>query len=219
MATNDMQISPIPPEDIPDVINTQFDELSKLKKKVDHANKKADQAKDSADSAYCKSAGLFQKKEAIESLQTATRDLAESQSAMADAQETMFKYQEKIGTVMKSLFSLGVANIAANRTVVRELELRLRGASEEELDDLARNEIVNVVKQLKAQEDIMNKQSKLADKVRRLEAETAEAKETDEVLANQIQTQAHWIAGQNQKWKTSAQKEEQQDKEIKTIKQ
>lgn len=49
---------------------------------------------------------------------------------------------------------------------MRELELKLKGASEEELDELARREIISVVKQLKAQEDIMKKQSDLSDKVR-----------------------------------------------------
>ena len=53
------------------------------------------------------------------------------------------------------LFGLGVSNLAMNRSVVRGVEMRLKGASEEELDELARQEILGVVRQLKAQEDIM----------------------------------------------------------------
>lgn len=57
------------------------------------------------------------------------------------------------------MFGLGVSNIAVNRTIVRELELRLEHASEEEIDDMARQELLNVVHDLKAQEDITKKQT------------------------------------------------------------
>ena len=68
-----------------------------------------------------------------------------------------FEYQKKLGEITKYLFGLGVTNIAMNRSVVRELELKLQGASAEELDEFARRELLGVVKQLKAQEDIMKK--------------------------------------------------------------
>ena len=53
-----------------------------------------------------------------------------------------------------------------NRSVVRELELKLKGASAEEISDLAKQELVNVVTQLKAQEDIMLKQDKIMKEVK-----------------------------------------------------
>lgn len=89
-----------------------------------------------------------------------------AQICSAEAQEVSFTYQQKLAEMTKFLFALGVSNIAMNRSIVRELELKLKGASEEELDELARREIISVVKQLKAQEDIMKKQSDLSDKVR-----------------------------------------------------
>jgi chromosome segregation ATPase len=84
---------------------------------------------------------------------------------MTDVQKLTLEYQEKITQITQYLFGLGVSNIAANRSVVRQLELKLKGASKEELSELARQELLNVVKQLKAQEDIMEKQSKLSSKV------------------------------------------------------
>lgn len=209
----------VSPEVIPSIISSKFDELSELKKKVKESREKADQARNSAERASEKSAGLFQKKEAIESLQEATCDLAESQAAMVEAQETTFKYQEKIAKIMQFLFALGISNIAAHRVVIRELELRLKGASEEEIDDLTRNEIVNVVKQLKKQEDIMRKQEELSKRVKKLESDLADSKEKNELFSSQIQTQMLWNAGQDKKWKVSVQKEEQQDNEIENIKQ
>ena len=58
---------------------------------------------------------------------------------------------------IRYLFGLGVSNLAANRTVVRELELKLKNASKEELSELARQEITNVILQLRAQEDMQNR--------------------------------------------------------------
>ena len=216
MTSNEMQIYEIPSEEIPSVINSVFDELSASKRRVEEAREKAEEAKESADNANKKSAGLFKKKEAIESLQDATCKLSDSQSAIVDAQEVAFKYQEKIGRAMQYLFGIGTCNIASTRMVVRELKLRLEGASKEEISDLERNEIINVVRQLKAQEDIMNRQDALSKKVRTLELDLKDAKEKDEILSDQIQKQAQRIVSQNQKW---TQKTEQQDKEIKTIKQ
>ena len=151
---------------VPSIIQEQFNGLKVLKQNVSEATKKAEAAKDSAKSAKEKSAGLFHKREAIESLQEATVDLADAQISAAQAQQVSFEYQQKIAEITKYLFALGVSNIAMNRSVVRELEFKLKGASEEELDEFARQEIIAVVKQLKAQEDIMKKQSDLTEKVK-----------------------------------------------------
>lgn len=146
---------------VPSIIQEQFSGLKELKGKVGEATKKAKSAQMSAEDAKNKSVGLFHKKEAIELLQDATVDLAEAQISAAQAQEVSFEYQQKIAEITKYLFALGVSNIALNRSVVRELEMKLKGASEEELDEFARQEIIAVVKQLKAQEDIMLKQEQM----------------------------------------------------------
>ena len=101
------------------------------------------------------------KKKAIESLQTASVELAKAVQSSARAQNAAFDFQTRLAEVTKYLFSLGVSTVAANRLVVRELEARLRGASEEELSELARQEILAVVKQLKEQEDLLNRQEEL----------------------------------------------------------
>ena len=151
---------------VPGIIQEQFKGLKELKQNVNEAIKKADKANDAAQVAKGKSAGLFQKKEAIESLQEATVNLADAQITATKAQKVSFEYQQKLAEMTKYLFALGVSNIAMNRSVVRELELKLKGASKEELDEFARQEIISVVKQLKAQEDIMKKQSDLTEKVK-----------------------------------------------------
>ena len=176
---------------VPSIIQEQFNGLKVLKQNVSEAAKKAEEAKGSAKLAKEKSAGLFHKKDAIESLQEATVDLADAQISAAQAQEVSFEYQQKIAEITKYLFALGVSNIAMNRSVVRELELKLKGASEEELDEFARQEIIAVVKQLKAQEDIMKKQSDLAEKVKAHEVilrnHAEKDKEHDKLIAGNKQ--------------------------------
>jgi hypothetical protein len=146
-------------------IHSQFDELQELGVLVNEAIQKAEEAQKSADLAKEKAAGVFRKKGAIESLQTAAADLAEAQVTAAEAQKLTFRYQERVGEITRYLFCLGINNIALNRTIVREIEMRLRDASREELSDLARQELINTIEQLKAQEDIMKKQSDLARRI------------------------------------------------------
>ena len=152
-------------DQVPSIIRDQFIGLKALRDNVDTATKKADLAKNSALSAKNKSSFWF-KSHAIEALQEATVDLADAQISSVQAQEVSFEYQQRIAEITKYLFALGVSNIAMNRSVVRELEMKLEGASKEELDEFARQEIVAVVKQLKAQEDIMEKQNDLSEKVK-----------------------------------------------------
>lgn len=175
---------------IPSIIQEQFYGLKALKDNVSEATKKAEFAENSAQAAKEKSARLFHKKEAIESLQEAIVDLADAQISAAQAQEVSFKYQQKIAEISKYLFELGVSNIAVNRSVVRELELKLKGASEEELDEFARQEIIAVVKQLKAQEDIMKKQGDLSEKVKVHETTLRKHEQKDKSQDEEIARQA-----------------------------
>lgn len=162
---NDVEFVVVDEAEIPSIVTSQFSILQELSNKYEKALTKAKSAKESAETAHEKSAGLFKKKDAIEALQDAQLDTAEALIYMTDVQNLTLEYQENITQITQYLFGLGVSNIAANRSVVRQLELKLKGASKEELSELARQELLNVVKQLKAQEDIMEKQSKLSSKV------------------------------------------------------
>lgn len=197
---------------VPSIIQEQFDGLRKLRNKVQLSTQKADTAQTSAQEAAEKSVGLGHKKEAIECLQSATVDLADAQIAAAEAQEVSFEYQQKIGEMDKYLFALGVSNIAINRSVVQELELKLKGASEKELDEFARKEIISVVKQLKAQEDIINKQSELSKKVRLHESELIQQQKASEELAKELQAQSQKNKEQDKKLDAAVKKDREQDK-------
>ena len=160
-------ISGVNIENLPSVLSSQFDKLNLLQYNVEKSLDMAIEAKIKSEDAYVKM-GIFDysKKDAIKLLQEASKGLAEGIMTAAEAQKVSFEYQTKLTEITKFLLRLGLSNIAMNRSVVRELELKLKGASEEEISDLAKQELKNVIMQLKAQEDIMNKQAKLTDKVK-----------------------------------------------------
>lgn len=162
---NYIELENIDEEQLPAIILGQIQQIKELDEYIAIAAEKAENAKKRAETAKGQSAGLFQKKEAIVSLQQTAVDLAEAQEAAVDAQTVSFEYQKKLGEITKYLFALGCTNMASNRVVVRELKHALEGASAESLDELAKREIINVIQQLKSQEDIFNKQYELSKKV------------------------------------------------------
>lgn len=169
-STPEVRRSPLPFDErmLPELIHGQISKLNELDAIVQTALKAAEKAEERAKAAAELSAGrgFFKdkKKEAIEHLQSAGVDLAEAVQSGAQAQKTAFEFQTRLAEISKYLFSLGVNNVAANRMVVRELEARLKGASEEELSELARQEVLALVTQLKEQEDLLKKQEDLRKK-------------------------------------------------------
>ena len=142
-------------EQLPAVISETLSNIVEFDQKIKTA---VINAKDLADKAEKKDAGwsLFgrDKKEAIEALQKAMVCQAQVLSDTIDANESLFKNQQQMARGMRCLFGLGVASIAANRSVVSQLEHKLRSASQEELSEMAREEIRNVILQLRAREDM-----------------------------------------------------------------
>lgn len=148
-------------EQLPTIIGNTFKHISEVDRKISNAVSRAEEAKQLADEASQKNAGWSffgsDKKEAIEALQSAAKSQANALSDSVDANKELFNNQKKMSEALRYLFGLGVANMAANRTVVRELELKLKNASQEELSELARQEITNVILQLRTQEDVQYK--------------------------------------------------------------
>lgn len=163
-----IDINAVEVHELPSVLSSQFDKLAILETNVQKSVNMALEAKNKAEDAQVK-IGLFDysQKDAIKLIQSASKGLAEGLMTAAEAQKVSFEYQTKLAEITKFLFGLGVSNIAMNRSVVKELELKLKGATEEEISDLARQELKNVIMQLKAQEDMMKKQTELTVKVKK----------------------------------------------------
>ena len=167
-----IEVPNVSADQLPKVIGETYSEISAIDEKIKSAISKANKAKKLSDEASQKNAdwSLFHdnKREAIEALQKSNQSLADALSENVVANEQLFQNQQKMAKGLSYLFGLGVMSIAANRTVVRELEMKLRDASEEELSELARQEIYNVVLQLRAQEDMQYKIDKVEANIREI---------------------------------------------------
>ena len=208
--------------ELPEIISGQVILLNNLDRKVKDANKRAEAAKSSADLAAGKSAGLFKKKAAIEAIQLAQTEIAQAIVSGVEAQKVAFEFQTKLAHITKYLFGLGVTNLALNRSVVRELKLKLEGASAEDLSDLAKQEILNVIGQLKAQEDLLQKQEELDKKIKLVHSENikqdALLKEQNEIIIRhdkEIQRQITEDKNLNEKIKIQAEVANHHDIELK----
>ncbi len=182
----EMQSTSIDLAKIPSAITACILPLGELNKKVKEAEKRAKEAKDAAEETEKKSAGFGKKKEAIESIQGSIVTIAKAQELAAKAQRLSFEYERKLAEAMQYLFALGVSNIAANRTVCRELELKLKGASSQQISTLAKTEILNVIKQLKAQEDIMQQQDNQKKRLKELDSNIDEIENDVDAIEENI---------------------------------
>lgn len=190
--------------DIPDIIASSIDNISKLESQVRNAEESANKAMDYVGgrmTRYEEKGMLFWKwrsgdtKDIIEDTQEAVEKLATAQHVSVEALKKSFEFQKKLAETSKYLFDLGCANITVNRIAVRAIELKLSGASKETLSDLAKQEMMAIVKQLKEQEDILKKQEFLNSKVKehtsRLDGKDTVDKEHSEKIESLSKTNEH----------------------------
>ena len=174
------ELSNLSEKEVSKEVNLCMRGLAKIKQKVDSAIKNALNAKISSDNAKKVTLAWYKigdKAKAIEALQKAMVDVSTAQNDQADAIQLLLEYQRNVANGMKFLFVLGAQNMAANRTVVREVEMRLKNASEEEIGEMARNELRGVLAQLKAQLDFQERQEKLIKDHKKVKAIAQEANE------------------------------------------
>ena len=88
------------------------------------------------------SANIFNRKNAIEQLQKATSDIAKAQIQTVEVQKVSFEYQRIIGVICNYLLDLGMNDIALTRSSIDILQKYLKKASNEELSDTARKELL-----------------------------------------------------------------------------
>ena len=119
----------------------------------------------------------------LDKIQGATYDLSRVVVNITENQTIFWDYLKLLSEITKFLFNLGIANTASNNIVVRYLEKKLANASKEELDDLAREEIENVVERLKKQQEIESKYENLKIEMRK---EVSSNREIINDLSNEI---------------------------------
>lgn len=163
-----LDILNIPESEVPAVINEKFSQLAKIKNEVQYLQSSSIEIKNNAVVAKNKKVGLFNKKNVIKDLQTLTVDISNNQVANAEITNKILIYQQKTAEIMKFLLGLGVTNLATNRAVVKQLKDRLASAQDGSIDEYEEKEILSVLRQLKAQEDILEKQERMGERFNEL---------------------------------------------------
>ncbi len=140
--------------------------LEEFRHKAEEAEKRAREAQYKAKELKNSKTGLTHQKKFNQITQETVVEIAEANVLFNEAQTALAEYMEKITEVMGTILEIGVMSIAANRTVVGRLELKLKNATKEEIDEYQRREIINVIKQLKEHQDIHEKQNKMSQLIR-----------------------------------------------------
>lgn len=173
-------------EAIYEFVNERVGVIEDIETKVSESMQSAESAQKQAEYAWGKQVGFFNKGEIIDRLQNATRDIGKAVAVSAETQQLLFKHQCILANVCKKLFEIGIKNLATTQSTIRAIEMKLKGASEEEISELAKTELMNVVRQLKAQEDIFIKHQRMSEKLKGLETTINELSDTQKkVIDNQ----------------------------------
>ena len=156
-----LRISEIPEEQLPLVISEQFQNIKNIDRKIKGVEYKIKIAKESAEKIQNKH--LLVSKETINTTQNSIKAVVEAQTTLAEAQKLLFELQQRMSEGMRFLLLLGAENVAMNKRVVSELEMQLKNASQEELSEERRKELIGVISLLREQENAFNKQSEILE--------------------------------------------------------
>ena len=180
----------------PAAVGKQIGTLSEFRNKKEWALQRAAAAKEKANAAKMKEVKWYKSsKDVIEALQQACESQSEAIEANAEAHQASFQNQQKMAEVSKSLLALGLANSALNRMIIREITLKLQNASKEELNDLARQELESVLRQLKSQED-------LRERIEKQKLSIAEQKESIDNLYTKFNEFKNKLSQENNDFKS-----------------
>lgn len=155
---------------IPGLVDEQIKKLKALDEKVQDVLANAKDAKDSADRARsCKKSGVLgiARADALETISDAVKALGDANESNAQGLSEVFGFMQSLAEISKGLFGLASMSMVAHNTVVQQLELKMRGASGEELSELAQNELERTISILKNQGNVLVEQDK---QKKRLEA-------------------------------------------------
>ena len=194
-------------ETIPDIVAGRIEDISALENEVKQSEESAKDAMQFVTQmAHYQEKGVWifrhragNTKDIIEDTQVSVEKLAAAQQVSVSAMKKSFEFQKKLAETSKYLFELGCANITVNRIAVSAIEAKLNGASKEEISELARQEMMAVVRQLKEQEDILKKQEFLSSKVKENSSRLNEKELLDKEQTEKIASLSNENREQNKK--------------------
>ena len=154
-------------EKLPDAIADHIEHITVLENKMAVARKRASNAKNLAIEARHRPATFFGRRKAIEALQESSLGLANAHADMMDAFALSFADQRKIGEILNQMLLLCVSNLAGTRSLINQLEAGLRKVEKGDYSEETKQEMKRIIRDLKAQEDLMIRQEKQAEALRK----------------------------------------------------
>ena len=161
-----VDIKSISEAQLPGVVRSKCEILDELDRKLEIALQKARRAQGSANAAASVKTGFWGwiggggTKKATQATQQGLTDLADASVANAEAISVVIEYQKQIANITNWLLSLGTMSLAMNRATINQLQAILKEGTSARLSDATKAELKKVIRNLKSQEDFMQKQAK-----------------------------------------------------------
>lgn len=185
-------------QQVPVIISNSMNSLKNIQAKIQETKQMAEDAKEQAESAWLVDVGFWRRTTpALEALQRAGKCQSEAVVGISECQELLFKQQCVLAQCTKYLFMLCCANLASARIAVQEIQASLQGASQEEISDIAKNELQKTMQQLKQQIDILEQQERLKNKVSKLDVELQRKEEEIELQKNRVENLENKLTSYN----------------------
>ena len=167
-------------DNLPEIIKEQIRDLTELEEKKNKSSEDAEKAKQAADEMK----GFVKKKfigieynsgntkEIIADMQKVIQLVAEAQESNAQATAFSFKFMQQLTKSSEYLFSLGCFNFATTEVMIKELTSYGKNLTGHVgISDAIKEKMLEVAKRLNMQKDLMLRQNKLEEKLRKLEEE------------------------------------------------
>ena len=167
---------------LPEAIN-KINEIVSSSTKIEDALIAAQKAKDKAKEAASKKTDLFHRKEAIEALQSAEIEQSNVLSDVVYNQKELFDALKINADATRKLFFLSTGNLATTQAVIQAIQSK--DFSSETMSENAKENLLEVLKQLKAQEDLYLRLEGLSNKCKELNEKIEDIKGYDNDDARQ----------------------------------
>jgi hypothetical protein len=202
---------------IPQIVTEKINKVAEIDFKITELERDADYAKKKAEDAKQQKVNfLGGGKDAIMSLQDSAVETNNVVFEIANVQKLTLELLQQQESNIKDILMLGVSNLANNRCVIKELENKLTGANEGELSEMRQQEIFDLIKELKAQQDFMEKQQRMSGTLKEHDESISTLEDNDIKLSKILESKNEIDERQDKDLKQQAEIDKRHDTELET---
>lgn len=151
-------------------VNSNVRSLNEVEAAIERAIASAQKSEQTATIAKQARTGFFHRKEALESLQEAVSDVSKANAANTQLICTIIRYMQNLTRISNAILMLGAVSIAQNRALENKLKECLSGYDScGTLMQATKDEIRDIIIQLKSKRDSLEEIERLKQRVETLE--------------------------------------------------